>query len=95
MWDKAPACKLMASHLGFLVLMEGNESLAALAKYLSVLIIASQPSSQSATNVCLEQRSPRAKAAGLMLSQNWLSQLLAIVTLILAVKTQYFTNKKY
>lgn len=50
--------------------MESNESLAALAKYLSVLIIASQPSSQSATNVCLEQQSPRAKAAGLMLSQN-------------------------
>lgn len=57
----------MASHMGFLVLMESNDSLA---KYLSVLVIASQPSSQSATNVCLEQQSPRAKAAGLMLSQN-------------------------
>lgn len=50
--------------------MECNETLAALAKHPSALVIASQTPSQSATNVCLEQQSPKAKATGLMLSQN-------------------------
>lgn len=86
MWIKqGTSFQTMESQLGFLTLMESQESLAASVKYPKASVIASQTPSQSDTNVYQEYQNPKTKQAGMMLSQNWLSQLLA--TLSLAVAT--------